>query len=119
MNGRQVTMAPEITITRVGTTTVTLTPHGDLDLVTAPDLRAAAHTAIDEGAEAMVLDLSDVDFLDSTALGVLVSVHRRLGDRMLVAGAKPAARRIFEITRFTEVLGMYASVDEALVALKG
>jgi anti-anti-sigma factor len=66
----------------------------------------------------MVIDLSSSGFLDSTALGVLVSVHRRLRDRLVIANAQPAVQRLFDITRFATVLRMYASVDEALTALK-
>lgn len=119
MNGRQVTMTPEITINRVDAATVIVTPHGDVDLVTAPGFRDAAHGAIDDGADALVIDLSDTDFIDSTALGVLVTLHRRLGDRLVVAGSKPSVLRLFDITYFTTVLRLYASVDEALAALKG
>jgi anti-sigma B factor antagonist len=110
-------MTVEITTTRVETTAV-VTPHGDIDLVTSPEFRAAVHAAIDDGADAMVVDLSDSGFLDSTALGVLVSVHRRLGDRLALAAARPGVRRLLDITRFTTVLRLYPSVDDALAALK-
>jgi anti-sigma B factor antagonist len=109
-------MTVEITTTRVGRTAV-VTPHGDIDLVTSPEFRTAVHAAIDDGADAMVIDLSDSGFLDSTALGVLVSVHRRLGDRLVVSGARPAVRRLFDITRFSTVLRLHLSVDEALATL--
>ena len=110
-------MTVEITTNRVGTTAI-VTPHGDIDLVTSPEFRTAVHAAVDDGADALVIDLSDSEFLDSTALGVLVSVHRRLGDRVVVAGTRPAVLRLFEITRFSTVLRLYASVEEALAALK-
>lgn len=111
-------MTVEITTNRVGTTAV-VTPHGDIDLVTSPEFRTAVDAAIDDGAGAMVINLSDSGFLDSTALGVLVSVHRRLGDRVAVAGTRPAVHRLFDITRFSTVLRLYESVDDALAALKG
>ena len=111
------TMTVEITTTRVGTTAL-VAPHGDIDLVTSPDFRTAVHAAIDDGADAMVIDLSGSGFLDSTALGVLVSVHRRLGDRLAVACPQPAVRRLFDITRFSTVLRLHASVDEALAAVR-
>lgn len=110
------TMTAEITTNRVGTTVV-VTPHGDIDLVTSPSLKTAVHAAIDAGAEAMVIDLSDAGFLDSTALGVLVSVHRRLGRRLMVAAARPPVQRLFHITQFTTVLQLQPTVDEALAAL--
>jgi anti-sigma B factor antagonist len=110
-------MTVEITTTRVGTTAV-VTPHGDIDLVTSPEFRTAVHEAIDDGADAMVVDLSDSGFIDSTALGVLVSVHRRLGDRLTLAAARPTVRRLLEVTQFTTVIRLHGSVDEALAALR-
>jgi anti-sigma B factor antagonist len=95
-----------------------VTPHGDIDLVTSPEFRSAAHAAVDEGATALVVDLSDAGFLDSTALAVLVSVRRRLGDRLAVAAARQNVHRLFEITRFTAVVRMYPTVAEALVDLR-
>jgi anti-sigma B factor antagonist len=110
-------MTVEITTNRVGTTAV-VTTHGDIDLVTSPEFRTAVHAAIDDGADAMVINLSSSGFLDSTALGVLVSVHRRLGDRLVLAGAQPSVHRLFDITRFTTVLRLYPTVHEAMAALK-
>jgi anti-anti-sigma factor len=66
----------------------------------------------------VVLDLSDVAFVDSTALGVLVSFHRRLGNRLVIAAAQPAVLRLFEITMFTSVLRLFESVAAALSALR-
>lgn len=111
------TMTVEITSNRVGSTAV-VTPHGDVDLVTSPEFRTAVHAAIDDGADAMVIDLTEAGFLDSTALGVLISVHRRLGDRLVVAAARPPVRRLFDITRFDTVLRLNDSVDGALAALR-
>lgn len=109
-------MTVEITTNRVGTTAV-VTPHGDLDLVTSPEFRSAVDAAIDDGAAAMVIDLSDAGFLDSTALGVLLSVHRRLAGRLAVAGAQPVVRRLFDVTQMGTVLRVRATVDEALASL--
>ena len=93
-------------------------PHGDVDLTTSDLVRSAVNRLIDDGATAVLLDLSDVGYLDSTALGVLVQLHRRLGAGLVVAGARPAVQRLFEITRFTSVLRIVDSVATALTALR-
>ncbi|WP_203935161.1 STAS domain-containing protein [Virgisporangium ochraceum] len=111
------TVIVDITTNRVGRTAV-VTPHGDIDLVTSPEFHTAVHAAIDEGATALVIDLSDAGFLDSTALGVLVSAHRRLKDRLAIAAARPVVQRLFEVTQFTTVLRIYPTVDGALDDLR-
>jgi anti-sigma B factor antagonist len=73
---------------------------------------------VSDGAAAMVLDLADVGFMDSTALGLLVSLHRRLGDRLVVAGARPVVQRLFEITKLVTVVRTADSVDTALILLR-
>jgi anti-sigma B factor antagonist len=93
-------------------------PHGEIDLTTSEALRVAMDRAVDEGATAVVLDLSDVTFMDSTALGVLVLFHRRLGERLVLAAAQPIVLRLLEITKFTSVLRLTDSVATALNALR-
>jgi anti-sigma B factor antagonist len=98
--------------------TAVVMPHGDIDLTTSEALRVAMDRAVDEGSTAIVLDLSDVTFMDSTALGVLVTFHRRLGDRLVLAAAQPVVLRLLEITKFTSVLRLTDSVASALAALR-
>lgn len=90
---------------------------GDIDNFTAPELRDELLDAHRGGARLVVVDLTDTDFLDSSALGALVGVHKTLlsDDGVLrVVCTKPHLRRVFEITRMTEVVPMFDSVDSAL-----
>jgi anti-sigma B factor antagonist len=112
-----VLMSIEITVRTVGVAVI-VAPHGDVDLTTADLLRSTVDGVIDDGASAMVLDLSDVGFMDSTGLGVLVGAHRKLGNRLFVAGAQPTVHRLLEITNFTALLRLADSVDTALIALR-
>src|SRR5688572_14682411 len=107
----------DITTRTVGGTVV-VAPHGEVDLTTSHLVRTVVDRVIDDGASAVVLDLGDVAFMDSTALGALVSFHRRLGRRLVVAGARPVVRRLFEVTKFTSVLRLADSVDTALIVLR-
>jgi anti-sigma B factor antagonist len=104
--------------TEPGVDAAVVTPHGEIDLTTSEALRVAMARAVDDGATAVVLDLSDVTFVDSTVLGVLVSFHRRLGERLVLAAAQPAVLRLLEITKFTSVLRLTDSVASALNALR-
>lgn len=72
---------------------------GELDLYTAPQLENELETLIHGDAAHVLVDLSDVPFLDSSGLGVLLSSARRLGlGRFALAGLGLESRRVIEIT---------------------
>ena len=79
---------------------------GEFDVNTAPELREELARLASEGARNIVVDLTDVSFVDSTALSVLVSALKRLrqvdGDLEL-ASPNPSVRRVFEITGLTRL----------------
>ena len=83
-----------------------LSAVGELDVNTAPDLRERLAGLIGAGSRSILVELSDVTFVDSTALSVLVSALKRLrqadGDLQL-AGPTPNVRRVFEITGLTRL----------------
>ncbi len=73
---------------------------GELDLATAPELRAALDVAEDGEAQAITLDLSGVTFMDSTGVAVLVEYTARSradGDRIRIL-AGPAVARVLEVS---------------------
>jgi anti-sigma B factor antagonist len=70
---------------------------GDLDLASAPELRARLN---EFAGENVTLDFSDVTFMDSTAVGVLVAAHERsvlAGKRIRIHGVQPGQLRLFEL----------------------
>jgi anti-sigma B factor antagonist len=74
---------------------------GEVDITTAPDLRAWLTRALDDGAAKVVLDLSGVEFMDSSGLSVLVGAHRRLarlGGRLGIVGVSPIVARLLSVT---------------------
>jgi anti-sigma B factor antagonist len=92
---------------------------GEVDVYTAPRLRERLIEAIDGGARKVIVDLSNVDFLDSTGLGVLVGALKRLraagGTFAVVCGKEPLLK-IFRITALDQVFPLYPSVDAATSA---
>ena len=79
---------------------------GELDVNTAPELREQMARLVSEGTRQIVVDLTDVSFVDSTALSVLVSALKRLrqADGDLQLGSPNASvRRVFEITGLTRL----------------
>ena len=93
---------------------------GEVDVATAPRLRQQLVETASSGRDTLIVDLSDVEFLDSTGLGVLVSGLKRfrtLGGDLVVVGTRPRILKVFEITGLTTVFGMYDTVDDAVAAL--
>jgi anti-sigma B factor antagonist len=80
---------------------------GEVDMTTAPELSQAIERTPD-GTDLVVIDLSEVSFLDSTGLNALVQGRRTLAERdvalTVVVPPEGAIRRVFEITRLTEPL---------------
>ena len=111
-------MSSEITTVEVEGGVV-VSPTGALDVAGSPALHTLLHRHLDDGATRIVLDLSQVDFIDSTALRVLVSVHKRMpagGFALVCPHAR--IRRIFDLTALDRVLTLTDTVDEALALLK-
>ena len=92
---------------------------GEVDVATAPRLREQLISLVGEGKVRIVVDLEQVDFLDSTGLGVLVGALKRVrtqeGDLSLVC-TEARILKVFEITGLTKVFSMHRSVDEAVAA---
>jgi anti-sigma B factor antagonist len=90
---------------------------GDVDVATAPRLREQLIAIIAGGQNHLVLDLDDVDFLDSTGLGVIVGVLKRartLGGDLRLVCTRPAICRMFEITALDRSMPLAASAEAAL-----
>jgi anti-sigma B factor antagonist len=96
---------------------------GEHDLSTAPELRARLHDLAD--SDAVIIDLDQTTFVDSSILGVLVGGLRRARERdvpfcvVLGDGAHPAIRRIFELTGLHDVFPIYATRTAAQLGLRG
>jgi anti-sigma B factor antagonist len=93
---------------------------GELDLSTAPRLKWTLVDALEAGIGALIVDLSRVTFIDSTALGVLVGVRRRLdgGERLAVVCAHSEVLQIFELAGMDSAFAIFATLDEALAHVR-
>jgi anti-sigma B factor antagonist len=90
---------------------------GELDLYNAEQVRSALATVIDGNPERLVVDLSEVEFMDSTALSVLIEARRRVtGAQFRLAAPQDGTRRTLEVSGLDRHLNVHASVDEALTA---
>ncbi|HTY71337.1 MAG TPA: STAS domain-containing protein [Actinomycetes bacterium] len=92
---------------------------GEIDVYTAPKLREQIISLVDEGQYDLVVDMSGVEFLDSTGLGVLVGGLKRVrahdGSLALVCDEERILK-IFRITGLTKVFPIHATVEQAVAA---
>jgi anti-sigma B factor antagonist len=89
--------------------------HGELDLHTAPVLRERVNALLDEGATGLLLDLSEVSFIDSIAVAVIVGAQRRLTGtgRVGIIGTGEYVELIFEAGGLDDVLARFDNRREA------
>lgn len=94
--------------------------HGEVDMNTVPVLETALDAAIRESVGAFIIDLSDLDFIESTGLHVLLRARGLLSreDRQLaVVCPYGPVRRALELSGLSDQFALYGSRDEALAAL--
>jgi anti-sigma B factor antagonist len=94
---------------------------GEIDMATAPMLGRELTAAIQAGDGAVVLDLVDVTFFDSSGLRVAIVAHRELGERgrrlAVVCDPEGHVRRTFTLAGLSEVLDLHPSREAALAEL--
>lgn len=89
---------------------------GEVDISTSPRFKEALLALIEDGVTDIVVDLNDVTFIDSTALGVLVGAVRRLhplGGRLVVAAQAHAVMRPVTLTGLDRVFTVVPTREEA------
>jgi anti-sigma B factor antagonist len=95
---------------------ILITVIGDLDLESAPAMTAALKKVM--GERPVVIDLSGVDFMDSSGLGVLVGAHQQAA-ALLLAAPNQRLQKIFKITKLHKVFALHETLTEAVSSLPG
>jgi anti-sigma B factor antagonist len=96
-----------------------LAVEGELDIATAPRMLAALNEALASMARPLIVDLSRVDFMDSTGLALLMNAHRRvrrLGQGFAIVCPGGPISRVFEIADMVESLHVHPDRHAALCA---
>ncbi len=92
---------------------------GDITAQSEDVLMDAYGRANGDRVRAVVLNFSDLDYMNSGGIGLLVTVlvrAQRRGQRVLAYGLSDHYRQIFELTRLDEAVGIHDTEDEALAA---
>jgi anti-sigma B factor antagonist len=94
---------------------------GEIHATTAPEFSERLNDAIAAGKTGVVLDLTSVEFIDSTGLSVLLNGLRRVTrvrGSMTIACANPTVMRLFEITKLDSTFVIVPTADEAIERLR-
>jgi anti-anti-sigma factor len=92
---------------------------GELDLAAAPQLSTVLAMGVAGPQRAVVLDLSEATFIDSTVLGVILRASEQLGavrKPLLVVVPEGPVERLLALTNLTQHFAVYSSREEAVVA---
>lgn len=90
-----------------------------IDASLATDFKSRMADWINEGNNRILLDLSHVDFIDSSGLGAIVSSLKTIGKKgdLVICGIKDTVKSLFELTRMHRVFQIFSSQEEALKAM--
>ena len=89
--------------------------RGEVDLASAPQFRRSLHDLVDQGHTRIAMNLSDLEFMDSTGLGVLIGCLKRLKESegtLVLAGLRPAVARVFEVTGLERIFTIRSSLAD-------
>jgi anti-sigma B factor antagonist len=109
----------ELTVSYSGGSLAVLAVAGDVDLHTSPRLRDAAAELVETGRHHLVLDLSGVEFFDSSGMSVLVGVWRvaqARGGSLKLAAVPDRLQRMLTLTGLAAYLPVHPSIAAALAA---
>lgn len=93
--------------------------EGEVDLHVSPAVAASLQQVVDTKPPQLVVDLSQVSYIDSSGLAVLIEAMQNVaayGGKFALAGLQENVRPIFEIARLDQVFRIFPDVDAALAA---
>lgn len=94
--------------------------HGPrIDAAVAIEFKDGMRAQTDGGSETVVLDLSAVEFIDSSGLGAIVAAMKHMGvkRKLTLAGLTPTVDKVFRLTRMDSVFKIFPTLDGALTEL--
>lgn len=106
-----------ITTTQSAGGVTVVTVEGQLIVANRQELKQAIQEALDAGARRFVLDFSATAYIDSSGLGALVSINKRVrevGGELRLAGLNEDLRSLFQLTKLDTLFAIAGSASEAL-----
>ncbi len=111
----------DLTTRRMGRALVLRPELARLDASVAITFKEKVGKVIAEGEKRLILDLGRIEFVDSSGLGALVALLKRLGNEgtLALAGLRPPVQRLLALTRLDRVFRVADTVENAELALAG
>jgi anti-anti-sigma factor len=100
---------------------VVIATSGVVDMITAPQLEEGIKAALAKTPEGIIVDLTEVEFLASAGMGILVAAHDEApeGIGIHIVAEGPATSRPLKLVGIADIVPLHATLDEALAALSG
>ncbi len=91
-----------------------------IDAAVAIEFKDAMRVETDSGPDLVVLDLSKVEFINSSGLGAIVATMKNMGQsrKLALAGLSPNVERVFKLTRMDSVFSVFPTLQGALDELR-
>lgn len=89
--------------------TVKIKPIGEVDIYTSPELKSKIFELIEKEKTSIVIDGEDLEYIDSTGLGVLMSIYKKMNEKNLnfeIMNLKPNIYKLFDITGLNKVFNI-------------
>ena len=109
----------QLQVRDAGTRVAVVDVRGDFTAAAEPALMEAHAAASDGGARALILNFADLEYMNSSGIGLLITLlirANRQGQRLLACGLSEHYRHIFALTRLDEAIGIHDSEAAALAA---
>ena len=97
--------------------TLTISLTGSFDALTADQVEKYVGARLDGGQQQVILDLSQVDFMSSAGIRVLLDMTKKgrgMGGDLRLAAAQPGVQRTLDLSGLVRVIKVYASLEEAV-----
>src|SRR5262245_50062599 len=98
-----------------------VTPWGEIDIASVEDLDEALQSAVIRRPRYLLVDLSQVSYLDSAGINVLLHARQtmgRIGGELVLVGGSPFIRRLFQMIGVGQLFTHYDTIGAALAALR-
>jgi anti-sigma B factor antagonist len=91
------------------------------DALTAPVVKERFASLIGQGYQRIALDISEVEFIDSSGLSAAVWALKRLGEdgELVISGPRGAVMSVFRLTRLDKIFRIFPDTEMAVAALRG
>lgn len=90
--------------------------EGEVDVYTSMELKKELNKLVDDGNKKIMINLERVTYMDSSGLGILVAILKRLKKEkgsMKIVKLTPSIKKIFELTRLTKFFDIFETEEEA------